>query len=179
MKEITTVSDTVTGNRASTATAAVPTESAGRIGKRQGRVSELTVIVPLKPGGADRLRAKLAAAPEARIEASDRIGTVHDMRFVFIDNDTRLLFCTAYDGDWDPYIDDFVNIVPGELDYLFDQTEGWPGLSDAAAAKDFIAKYQVTADSWYCAYPDATVRDIWRSQKIAKALDGLLDASQP
>jgi hypothetical protein len=66
--------------------------SAGRIGKRQGRVSELTVIVPLKPGGADRLRAKLAAAPEARIEASDRIGTVHDMRCVIIDNDTRLLF---------------------------------------------------------------------------------------
>jgi hypothetical protein len=93
------------------------------------------VIVPLKPGGADRPRAKLAAAPEARIEASDRIGTVHDMRFVFIDNDTRLLFCTAYDGDWAPYI--------------------------------------------YCAHPDATVRDIWRSQKIAKALDGLPDASQP
>jgi hypothetical protein len=62
---------------------------------------------------------------------------------------------------------------------LFDQTEGWPGLRDAAAAKDFIAKYQITAESWYCAYPDATVRDIWRSQKIAKALDGLLDASQP
>ena len=36
----------------------------------------------------------------------DKVGTVHDMRFVFLDNDTKLLFCTAYDGDWDPYIDD-------------------------------------------------------------------------
>ena len=31
-------------------------ESAGRIGRRQGKVSELTVIVPLAPGGAKRLR---------------------------------------------------------------------------------------------------------------------------
>ena len=34
-------------------------ESAGRIGARQGKVSELTVIVPLKPGGAKRMRAFL------------------------------------------------------------------------------------------------------------------------
>ncbi len=32
-------------------------ESAGRIGARQGKVSELTVIAPLKPGGAKRMRA--------------------------------------------------------------------------------------------------------------------------
>ena len=34
-------------------------ESAGRIGARQGKVSELTVIVPFVPGGAKRLRALL------------------------------------------------------------------------------------------------------------------------
>ena len=34
-------------------------ESAGRIGRRQGKVSELTVIVPLAPGGAKRLRSFL------------------------------------------------------------------------------------------------------------------------
>jgi hypothetical protein len=38
---------------------------------------------------------------------TDRVGTVHDMRFVLMDNDTKMLFATAYDGDWDPYIDDF------------------------------------------------------------------------
>src|SRR5262249_3205692 len=34
-------------------------ESAGRTGARLGKVSELTIIVPLAPGGADRLRAFL------------------------------------------------------------------------------------------------------------------------
>src|SRR5215475_4870266 len=35
------------------------TESAGRIGVRQGRVSELLFIVPFAPGGAKRLRTVL------------------------------------------------------------------------------------------------------------------------
>ena len=34
------------------------------------------------------------------------------MRFVFFDNDTRLLFATACDGDWDTYIDDFLTKIP-------------------------------------------------------------------
>ncbi len=37
----------------------VPIESAGRVGSRLGKVSELTIIVPLAPGGAERLRAFL------------------------------------------------------------------------------------------------------------------------
>src|SRR5271166_3566653 len=49
----------------------------------------------------------------------DRVGTVHDMRVVFLDNDTKLLFCTAYDGDWDPYIDDFGTKIPDILDLQF------------------------------------------------------------
>src|SRR4051812_36578371 len=36
-----------------------PVESAGRVGVRLGKVSELTIIVPLAPGGARRLRAFL------------------------------------------------------------------------------------------------------------------------
>src|SRR5262249_47049440 len=36
-----------------------PVESAGRVGSRLGKVSELTIIVPLAPGGAKRLRAFL------------------------------------------------------------------------------------------------------------------------
>ena len=49
-----------------TTTVAVPVGSAGRVGMRQGQVSELTGILPLKPGGADRLRGKLAEDPPTR-----------------------------------------------------------------------------------------------------------------
>lgn len=39
-----------------------PITSAGRAGLREGEISELTIIAPLKEGGADRLREKLKKA---------------------------------------------------------------------------------------------------------------------
>ena len=81
---------------------APPVEGAGRIGKRQGKVSELTLIAPVAPGGAKRLRGLLDSL-DGQFEGAEKVGTVHDMRFVFLENDTRLLFTTAYDGDWDDF----------------------------------------------------------------------------
>ena len=162
-----------------TATTAVPVESAGRVGRRQGKVSELTTILKLKPGGAERLRTKLADPRASVYVAAERVGTVHDMRFVIVDNDTTLLFCTAYDGDWDPYIADFAKLVPEMLDFVFEEVEGWPGLAaNPKQTADFIAAHQVTADSWYCAYPDSTVKEVHRGQRIVRAFDRLLDEAQ-
>jgi hypothetical protein len=93
-------------------------ESAGRTGSRQGTVSELTVIAPFAPGGAARLRAFLQAR-NGNFDDTDKVGTVHDMRFVLLDNDTKMLFATAYDGDWDVYIEDFVAKIPNEMDVIF------------------------------------------------------------
>jgi hypothetical protein len=101
-------------------------KTAGRTGLRQGKVSELTVIAPFAPGGAKRLRALLKMLGDNFGDAGEKVGTVHDMRFVFFDNDTRMLFATAYDGDWDPYIDDFVAKIPDELDLVFSVTENFP-----------------------------------------------------
>ena len=64
-------------------------ETAGRIGAREGKVSEFTTIFPLKPGAAKRMRAFLDTLhPTIGNRAVDRVGTVHDMRFVFLDNRT-------------------------------------------------------------------------------------------
>ncbi|MBV9019734.1 MAG: hypothetical protein JOZ71_03375 [Ktedonobacteraceae bacterium] len=98
-------------------------ESAGRVGSRQGTVSELTMIIPFAEGGAKRLRGLLQLR-EGNFQETDKVGTVHDMRFVFLDNDTKLLFATAYDGEWDAYIEDFVTKIPNELDVLFCNCEG-------------------------------------------------------
>ena len=56
--------------------------SAGRVGSRQGKVSELLVLAPFAPGGAARLRA-LMELRNGDFSDTDRVGTVHDMRFVF------------------------------------------------------------------------------------------------
>lgn len=148
-----------------------------RVGLRDGTVSELTVIVTLKPGGADRLRAVLAKQG-GRFALADRVGTVHDMRFVIFENDTKLLFATAYDGDWDSYINDFATLIPEAMDLLFGEVEGWPGIH-APNIKDFIVQHQLTADAWYVAVPEATVADVRRGQKVRIALENLLDAANP
>jgi pimeloyl-ACP methyl ester carboxylesterase len=95
-------------------TSAPPVHSAGRIGIRQGKVSELTVIAPFAPGGAQRLRTVLQLL-NGNFSAGKKVGTLHDMRFVFLDNDTKLLFATAYDGEWDPYIDDFATKITDQM----------------------------------------------------------------
>jgi hypothetical protein len=147
--------------------------SAGRIGSRQGTVSELLVIAPFAPGGAERLRALLELR-NGDFSDTDKVGTVHDMRFVFLDNDTKLLFATAYDGDWDPYIDDFATKIPNEMDTFFTTFEGWPGIR-SPKVKDWIVKHQIPAVGWYVAHPDLTVRDISRLKRVGKAVDEFLD----
>jgi len=152
-----------------------PVESAGRAGIRLGKVSELTLIIPLAPGGAKRLRAFLRLLG-GNLNGADKVGTVHDMRFVFLDNDTKLLFATAYDGDWDAYIDDFATRIPDYLDVLNAGWEGWPGIR-SPEAKNYLARHQVTAEGWFVAN-DLTVAETRRLKRIGEAVDEFLDKIQ-
>jgi hypothetical protein len=155
------------------AQAQLKAESAGRTGLRRGKVSELTAIVNFARGGAKRLRVLLDLLG-GNFQGADKVGTLHDMRFAFLDNDTKLLFATTYDGDWDAYIDDFSTKIPDALDALFANTEGYPGMH-SPAVRDWIASHQITADGWYVASPDLTVAETRRLEKVGAAVEELLD----
>jgi hypothetical protein len=146
---------------------------AGRIGLKSGDVSELTVILPLKEDGARRLR-KLFALLDGNLAGAGQVGTLHNMRFVFLENDTKLLFATAYDGEWDPYIDDFATKIPEMMDYLFGNIEGWPGIA-SPDVKDFIVQYQVPATAWFVAHPLVTVADTERLVTQDKTVHAFLE----
>ena len=150
-----------------------PIVSAGRVGARLGKISELTMVVPLAPGGAKRLRAFLELLG-GNLDGARKVGSVHDMRFVFIDDDTRMIFATTFDGDWDPYIDDFVTHIPDYLDIMNSAWEGWPGIHHPDA-KDYLAKHQVSAEGWYVGHPNLTVADTDRLVRIGAAVDEFLD----
>jgi len=149
-------------------------QRAGRIGARQGKVSELTVFLPFIKGGAKRLRGFLELL-EGNFKAADAVGTVHDMRFVFLDNDTKLLFATAYDGDFDPYIEDFAAKIPNAMDLWLCNFEGYPGMGNPRAAADWIAQHQIAAEAWYVNSPNLTAAETRRLEKVGKAVDELLD----
>jgi hypothetical protein len=148
-----------------------------RPGAKAGQSNEFTLISKLKPGGAERMRKLLADGfTGERQKNTDRIATVHDLRFVIFDNDTRIIFASTFDGGWDQYIDDFGSILPDEIDLLFHEFEGYPGIH-APDIRDWIVKQQVTAIGFYSAYPEASVRDVWKALKSKKALDALLDTA--
>jgi hypothetical protein len=149
-------------------------QTAGRIGLRQGQVSELCVFLPFVKGGAKRLRGFLQLL-EGNFRAADAVGTVHDMRFVFVDNDTKLLFATAYDGDFDPYIDDFASKIPNAMDLWLCNCEGYPGMRNPKAAADWIAKHQIAAEAWYVNSPNLSATETRRLEKVGKAVEEFLD----
>ena len=135
-------------------------QTAGRIGARQGKVSELTVLLPFVKGGAKRLRGLLQLL-EGNFRAADAVGTVHDMRFVFVDNDTKLLFATAYDGDFDAYIDDFSAKIPNAMDLWLSNCEGYPGMK-SGKAKEWIFNHQIQAEAWYVNSPNLSAAETRR-----------------
>lgn len=96
------------------------------------------------------------------------------MRFVFLDNDTKMLFATAYDGEWDPYIDDFATRIPEMMDFIFGNVEGWPGIA-SPDVKEFILGFQLPASAWYVAHPEMTVAEADRLTRQDKALHTFLE----
>jgi len=148
-----------------------------RPGKHTGIVSKLTFMSPLKSDGADILRTKFNGQNGAGYSrGADKVGTLQDMRWVTFDNDSRLLSCTAYDGDWDAYIDDFETKIPEIMDDPFSVIEGWPGIA-SPDVKDFIVQRHITATGWSCAHPSASVKQVLKGQKILQAFEELLDTA--
>src|SRR3984957_20736185 len=146
-------------------------------GTKAGQANEFTLISKLNPGGAERVRKLLADGfTGERHKNTDRIATVHDLRFVIFDNETRFIFASTFDGDWESYINDFATILPDEIDLLFHECEGYPGIH-SSGIKDWIVSQQITAIGFYSAYPEASVRDVWKALKTKKAFDTLLDAA--
>ncbi len=141
----------------------------------------LTGITRIKPGGAATLRAVLGSVrtmgPESPIA---RISTIHFARWVLIDNDTRLLFTSNFDGSWDDYIDSFVDAAPDGFDAIWGNCEGYPagGCRDREAFKKYIRDHECPAELYYSAYPDTTVKEVHRALRTRRKFEDFLDEFQ-
>ncbi|GAA2418205.1 hypothetical protein [Nonomuraea africana] len=152
------------------------TEKPSRPGLKFGRTNEFTLFFTVKPGHGEQI-GELFRRPgfkEQAREISKRIGTLHDARWVLFDDDTRLMFATNFDGDWDAYIDDFAAQIPDLFDEILTHTEDYPGIRDPNI-KDFVVAHQATACSYFRAIPDATVKDLQKAVRVQEAFQRLLD----
>lgn len=148
-----------------------------RKGLQDGIITEFTIMTKVKSGHEQAIRETIERGTHdpRRREAVQEIGTLHEARFVLFDNDTRFLFCSSFDGTWDKYIDDFATTYIANLfDATFSHCEGYPGIKDPGI-KDWFMTNAQEAINYICAYPDATVKQIWKALALQKAFQEVLD----
>src|SRR4051794_2239704 len=145
--------------------------------KSHGVASEFTLVIPLGPGGADRIRELVKQVDPASI---GDLGTIHEARAGIFDNDTKLLFASTFDGSWDNYIDDFAAKSKAKvlLDRIFEQCEAgdYPGL-DSPEVKDWVARHQIDVVLYSLDSSDATAKRVKKSIRVLNAFDEILDAA--
>ncbi|MDM0110970.1 hypothetical protein QTI66_02365 [Variovorax sp. J22R133] len=108
-----------------------------------------------------------------------RIQTIHFARWVFMDNRTRVLFCSNYDGSHESYMDDFVNKAAWGLNLVFSNGFGWPrtdwlilgGARRELLFKHYQRRHQLPTQVWYKAYPGLTLGDLERNHRIRQGVD--------
>ncbi len=149
-------------------------ENPKRPGLKSGVRTEFTIIGNVKPGHEQVLREtiKRRAADPRRVEAAK-----HEARVVLIDNDTRLLFCSSFDGTWDKYIDDFAvadNPVAESFAEFWSHVEGYPGITDPSV-RDWLTAHQYEAIAYDSSYPEPTVKEICKALEVQHAFQQVLD----
>ncbi|QMU69108.1 hypothetical protein [Streptacidiphilus sp. P02-A3a] len=154
------------------------TASEARPGVNVGPTSEFSLFFRVQAGHERDIREdlrKLQTTPGYRPGDYDLpIATIHEARFVLFDNDTRLLFATSFDGPWDAYMEDFASTPLQLFDSVFRHVEGYGGLPDIAAVKDFILGAQATAAAYARNY-GGTVKEIRKAARVNRAFQQVLD----
>src|SRR3954469_14512607 len=148
-----------------------------------GPTSEFSLFFHVKPGQGPSLRSALEELQNTEGYRPGDYGmaiqTIHEARFVLFDEDTRLAFITSFDGPWDAYMEDFFTSGPtlALFDVIFRHVEGYDGLPDLAAVRDFVLGAEVGAAAYARNY-GGTVREIRKAQRVNAAFQQVLDHPQ-
>lgn len=126
-------------------------------------MSPLNLVLKLASGKRSGIAEHGAVVADAVKKGADAIGTLHEARFVQLDDETILLL-TTYDGDFDAYIYDFTKHLSQVFNLLLPNAADPPPLpveKNPQAFADWVrARDLPTLSAYYNASPDLTVQDI-------------------
>ncbi len=114
------------------------------------------------------------------------IMSVHFARWVLTSDDTTVVFLSNFDGSWESYLNDFIDLAAPGLNAIWANTDnriGYPparllffgGARDGDRLKAYARHSQVRSRVWYSAYPDLTVVNIGNNIEIREKLFADLD----
>ena len=94
---------------------------------------------------------------------------------MIFDNGTRVMFASSFDGTWDTYIDDFGSPAAKTVfDAVLSHCEDYPGITHPTI-RDWLVAHQVEASTFGAAYPEVTVKEIWKALAVQQAFQQVLD----
>ena len=170
-------------------------ERAKELAAREDKVvqNQMTNLVDMKPG---RFRLFTLKLVFTLVEVATRylftngklggIPTIHFARWVFAENNRRLLFFSNYGGSWESYLGDFIDKASVGLTGVWSNTVLFPrtrwlisdGATDEERFKSWARAQQTPTDVWYTAYKTLTVKNIINNKEIRKGLSGNLTDDQ-
>lgn len=125
--------------------------------------SPLNLMLNIQPGKNQTVLTYLEQNQDKINAALTKVGTVHFARFLMIPGTQYLFVITAYDGDFDAYIQAFTNLLGDVFDLLLSCVDPAPPLpvqQHVAEFQAFVKKYNLLS-GLYSAYPSCTVVQIW------------------
>jgi hypothetical protein len=146
--------------------------------QRRGQLRWATFIVPLVPGGADRLRAVFRERSARTSDPVEKVDTIHELRWVIFDNDTRAIFVTSWDGTLESYLTDFQTKIPDLMHVMSKDIVGYPASGvQSPEWVDFLLQYYVPTIGFYSKTADVTNRHLDKALSVSDAFEKLLDAA--
>lgn len=143
----------------------------------------LTIVAPIKESWWSRLLLRfvlgIGRLTVRRAWGSlSGITSIHFARWLILDRNNTLLFESNYDGSWESYIDEFVDVSSTGLNGIWANCVGFPprGCRDLESVKDVIRKHQHPVPIFYSASPALTVKNILADNSIGLALRALLNS---
>jgi hypothetical protein len=147
--------------------------------------NQLTHLVDIKPGWFRLITLKfvlfsinLLAIYKFNRGELGSIPSIHFARWVIIDNGRRLLFFSNFDGSWENYLGDFVDIAAVGLTGVWSNTVDFPktkflifeGATDEQKFKTWTRAHQIPTQVWYSAYKLLSVQNINNNSAIRQGL---------
>jgi hypothetical protein len=176
-----------------------------RSGSVQNHVVSLAYI---KPGRFRKMTIRLVlwlVSLNASVSRNGKLGdiaTIHFAQWSLLGDGDRLLFLSNFDGSWQSYLDDFIDLSSLGLTAVWSNTEGFPrtrwrifeglletrragigdgsqflegGAEDGPRFKAIARNTMAVTNVWYSAYPSLTVQQIDENSDIRERLFTPLD----
>lgn len=112
------------------------------------------------------------------------IPSIHFARWAVINQGEQLLFLSNFDGSWEHYLGEFIDLAAKGLTAVWTNSVDFPrtrallneGATDEQRFKSYARRSQTPAQLWYSAYPFLSVENILENAAIRRDLWGDLSS---